>query len=428
VTAGAKFDLLIVSDLWPPHVIGGYELGAYDVARRLEARGHRVTVLTSTYGVDGPRVEGNVHRLLFEEVYPRTWRTNEVLAQTARSVAGLRRARHFLDGVRADLVYLFNPQGLSAAVIVALGRCGAPVVAYVSDDWIARWPRCDPLLDRWTRVYPDWPAWRRGALAAGRYAIAALGLVPRATTAPVQHVQYVSRHIETVSAGHIAPASATVIPWGIPLPSFPFTAPRADDLRRWAYVGQLEEHKGAHIPIAAVAELRRRGHEVSLTLFGRDTTPFARELRAQVARTGLDANVRFAGALPRATLWHEVRRRAGLLVFATLRAEPFSLTLIEAFASGIPVLTTLTGGTGELVRDRDNAAIFRTGDVAELAAQWEALACEPERTLAMARRARALVEERHDIEGMVDAVEAHLRSVHRGPRTGARALNSGARS
>ncbi len=425
-TSRRSLQLLIVSDLWPPHVIGGYELGAHDVARRLEARGHRVTVLTSTFGVGAPTVDGNVHRLLFEEVYPRPWRTAEVLAETVRSAAGLRRARRFLAGGRWDVVYLFNPQGLSAAVIEALRARGRPVVAYVSDDWIARWPRCDPLLDRWTRPYPGWPAWRRAALAGGRRAVAALGLMPRGSTAPVDHAQYVSRHIETLSAPVVSPASAVVIPWGIALPLFPFRARRADELARWAYVGQLEEHKGPQIPIAAIAELRRRGHEVSLTLYGRDNTPFASRLRAEVARAGLEPHVRFAGALPRETLWQEVQRSAGLLVFATLREEPFSLTVIEAFASGIPVVTTLTGGTGELVRDGENATVFRTGDVAHLVERWEALVRAPEQALAATARARAAVEERHDIERMVDGVEADLQRAH--ARSTALPLNRRSRS
>jgi glycogen(starch) synthase len=256
--------------------------------------------------------------------------------------------------------------------------------------------------------------WRRAALAVGKQGLAALGLVPRAATAPVQHVQYVSRYIAALSVARVSAESAAVIPWGIALESFPCRAARTDELERWAYVGQIEEHKGPQVVVAAVAELRRRGRPVSLTLFGRDTTPFAMRLRADVDRAGLGQHVRFAGALPRETLWHEVQHRAGLLVFATLRDEPFSLTLIEAFASGIPVMTTVTGGTGELVRDGENATVYRTGDAAHLVARWEALVDAPDAALAATRRARAAVEARLDIERMVDDIEAHLQAVHTG--------------
>jgi len=114
-------------------------------------------------------------------------------------------------------------------------------------------------------------------------------------------------------------------------------------------------------------------------------------------------------------------------VFATLRDEPFSLTLIEAFASGIPVMTTVTGGTGELVRDGENATVYRTGDVAHLVARWEALVDAPDAALAATRRARAAVEARLDIERMVDDIEAHLQAVHAG-RALPWSLNTGGRS
>ena len=56
--------ILIVSNLYPPHHIGGYELGCRDVVEGLKARGHEVKVLTSTYGVGKRKCDGDVHRWL----------------------------------------------------------------------------------------------------------------------------------------------------------------------------------------------------------------------------------------------------------------------------------------------------------------------------------------------------------------------------
>ena len=44
--------ILLISNIFPPGFIGGYELGALDVARGLQKCGHEVLVLTSDYFPD----------------------------------------------------------------------------------------------------------------------------------------------------------------------------------------------------------------------------------------------------------------------------------------------------------------------------------------------------------------------------------------
>jgi glycosyltransferase involved in cell wall biosynthesis len=408
-------DILVVSDLWPPHVVGGYELGARDVAARLAARGHGITVLTSTYGVSGPCVEGHVHRLLYEELQWRPLGPRALLAATARSVRRGGLARRFLRDARFDVVHLFNPLGLSARLLQDLLDAGRPVVAYVSDHWVTQWPWCDWLYTRWMTPRPARPAGQKLALVAARRVLRRLGALPRHPDYNlVRHAQFVSRFVRALSVPKLHLRTQEIIPWGIDVARFPFRERRAEELGRWVYVGQLEEHKGAHVAIDAVAALRARGEPVTLTLVGRDTTAYAARLRTQVAAGGLEAYVRFTGPRDRDRLVEEAYDPAGLLVFPTLWEEPFSLTLLEAFASGLPVVTTVTGGTGELVRHGVNATVITRGSAQHLAAQYLALRREPERALGTARRARRLVEEHLDLEHMVDRVEAHLLAVTEG--------------
>jgi hypothetical protein len=39
----------VVTNLYPPHHIGGYELGCRDVVEKLRSRGHAMRVLTSSF-------------------------------------------------------------------------------------------------------------------------------------------------------------------------------------------------------------------------------------------------------------------------------------------------------------------------------------------------------------------------------------------
>ena len=56
--------ILCLSNFYPPYQIGGYEMLCQEVVNALAQRGHTVTILAGTYGVDQPVIEGNLHRLL----------------------------------------------------------------------------------------------------------------------------------------------------------------------------------------------------------------------------------------------------------------------------------------------------------------------------------------------------------------------------
>ena len=56
--------ILVISNFYPPHIIGGYEIGCRDIVEALRSRGHEVSVLTSTYGVNCPEQTGQVYRWL----------------------------------------------------------------------------------------------------------------------------------------------------------------------------------------------------------------------------------------------------------------------------------------------------------------------------------------------------------------------------
>jgi glycosyltransferase involved in cell wall biosynthesis len=252
---------------------------------------------------------------------------------------------------------------------------------------------------------------RRAVVRIGRRWLARTGVLTREPSRlPFQHAQYPSRFVERISVARGVPATRHVIPWGIDVSRFRHRDRAPEELSQWLYVGQIEEHKGAHTAVDAVRILRDRRQPVTLTLVGDNRTGFASALEQRVADEGLAPLVRFAGRQPHERLW-EAYDRGGVLVFPSQWDEPFSITLLEAFASGLPVIATCTGGTGELVRDGENATVVQTGSAEHLASQWSRLARDPDAAVRMARQARAVVEQHFDLAGMVERVERHLLDV-----------------
>jgi glycosyltransferase involved in cell wall biosynthesis len=112
---------------------------------------------------------------------------------------------------------------------------------------------------------------------------------------------------------------------------------------RWLYIGRLMAHKGVRTLVDAFAIIAAEDPRVSLTLVG--TGPLQAELDARIAELGLgDRIVRRPPVAPDdvAALLHE----HDLLVHASV-LETFGMTVVEAIATGTPVLVAGSQGPAE---------------------------------------------------------------------------------
>ena len=132
-------NLLIISNVFPPGFVGGYELGALDCAQGLRAAGHKIRVLTSDYFQDdaGELGDLNVERSL--ECHYVSHRLNSVPAEIAvaegfyANYANIRKIGSAIRRFDPDVVLLWNLMGLGTlGIIEFLQATGIPVVL-VSD-------------------------------------------------------------------------------------------------------------------------------------------------------------------------------------------------------------------------------------------------------------------------------------------------------
>ncbi len=99
-------------------------------------------------------------------------------------------------------------------------------------------------------------------------------------------------------------------------------------------------------------------------------------------------------------------RQVSAFVLPSL-GEGISNTILEAMASGLPVVATAVGGNPELVSEGVTGHIVPSDDVEALAAALVALARDPERAAEFGRAGRADVERRFSLQAMVGAYQ-HL--------------------
>jgi glycosyltransferase involved in cell wall biosynthesis len=94
----------------------------------------------------------------------------------------------------------------------------------------------------------------------------------------------------------------------------------------------------------------------------------------------------------------ELMQTASLLVMPSERYEMSPLTLIEAFATGVPVIATRLGTMGEIVTDGVTGLLFTPQDAADLARTIAWAQSHPADMREMARRARTEFEAKNTPE------------------------------
>jgi glycosyltransferase involved in cell wall biosynthesis len=135
-------------------------------------------------------------------------------------------------------------------------------------------------------------------------------------------------------------------------------------------VARLIERKGQAVLLDAVERLARRGAEVVLELVGTGDALGAYRERARALAIG--DRVCFTGYVPREKI--AARYAAAHVFVLPSYNEGMSVATLEAMAAGLPIVTTKTGGTEELVEESVNGFVFEPGDVPALTSHLSRLA------------------------------------------------------
>jgi len=361
--------VLALTNMYPPHHLGGYELSCRDVMDKLRARGHDVAVLTTTMrlpGVQDPpsdRSDG-VHRAL--SFY---WAEHRIVRPLPHRLVAIERANQralagAIERFRPDVVSAWNMGAMSLGVLTSVTERDLPLVLNVCDEW----PWYGPRVDAWSKLFLGRPRFARAARSIARVPTALADLGASATFCFVSEAMRASAEQKSPWR----PRTSTVVYSGIDRTDFPAEA-RAAGPWRWRLlsVGRLDERKGVHLAIEALRDLPP---EATLDVLGRGDAPYRARLEALARDLGVAERVRF-GVVPRSELRARYRD-ADVVVFPTLWDEPFGLVPVEAMACGTPVVATATGGSAEFLIDGVNNLRVSAGDASALAAGIKRVAAD----------------------------------------------------
>lgn len=166
-------------------------------------------------------------------------------------------------------------------------------------------------------------------------------------------------------------------------------------------VGQLRPEKNQGMLVDAFARLVAQGHEAAgrLRLVVVGNGPEENDLERRVAEAGIADRVWLAGArndIP------ELLRALDLFALPS-KTEGISNTILEAMATGLPVVATDVGGNAELIVDGATGTLVPADDPDAMADALWRYARDPQRRSEHGSAARRRVLERFSLETMVDA-------------------------
>ncbi len=177
------------------------------------------------------------------------------------------------------------------------------------------------------------------------------------------------------------------------------------------YLGRLSPEKG----IMTLLEAMRSATDTKLVIAG--TGPMAEEVSRYVTEHRMQ-NVELAGHCS-AERVRELLAGSYAVVLPSEWYETFGLCIVEAFASGRPVIGSRIGAIPDIIEDRKTGLLFPPGDAAALAACIRELANDRERAAEMGTAARAAAEAHYGPETFYERVLGVYDDVLESRRAGA---------
>ena len=182
--------------------------------------------------------------------------------------------------------------------------------------------------------------------------------------------------------------------------------PGSVPVEKFLLVTPLHKRSGALTAVKAIQQLHKNKVRASLSIYGKGDSSYVAELRSLIALKQLPVEFLNVSNLVRDL--PAVYRRHDALLYTSEEPEPFSFTVLEAMAAGLPVVGTALGGTRDLLRHGENAFTYTPGEAYELATRIQELQLSPALRTQMAETAQSEVLSNFNETAVTDRIEAFL--------------------
>jgi glycosyltransferase involved in cell wall biosynthesis len=158
------------------------------------------------------------------------------------------------------------------------------------------------------------------------------------------------------------------------------------------FVGRLYHRKGLEILLRSIPPVLKEFGDVKFAISGTGFKQKEQSLRDLAKELEIEDYVAFLGYVPDEKL-PDLYSASDIFVLPAIY-ENFPFAILEAQATGLPVISTKVGGIPEFLADKENGFLIDPGDQTQLTQRVLTLLQNPEQAEEMGRRGRKLIEEK----------------------------------
>lgn len=220
----------------------------------------------------------------------------------------------------------------------------------------------------------------------------------------------VSNAVAEVLEKTFLPEKITTIYNGIDPKRFSFSPKKPNRVLKIGTIGHLAPIKGHDIFIEAAKIVSEKLQNTQFVIVGEDKSKAGenrRQIEDLIAKSNLGEKIKLIGWIDDIP---QILSDFDLFVSAA-RSEPFGLVLLEAMASGVPVIATQTEGAQEIIENNQSGVLTLLEDSKLLAQKILDLLNSPEKRKNLSANGRKRVEDCFSLERMVSETENFYRRV-----------------